>query len=83
MKMETSRQKCLINPDMFCYICDEYTLIDKRLKVDDLVKTFYLQRFQVALVNQGKSQRCHREDKTCKKGLRKWTKDLDGAEKFS
>lgn len=55
MKMETSRQKCLINPDMFCYICDEYTLIDKRLKIDDLVKTFYLQRFQVALVNQGKS----------------------------
>ena len=55
MKMETSSQICLINPDRFCYICDEYTLIDKRLKVDDLVKTFYLQRFQVALVNQGKS----------------------------
>ena len=30
------------NPDVFCYICGYYTLVDNKLKIYDLVKTFYV-----------------------------------------
>ena len=40
---------------MFYYICGEYTLVDNRLKINDLVKTLYLAYFKVVLGDKEKS----------------------------
>ena len=74
--MVTSIRSYLNSPDVFSYICGEYTVADKRLKIDDLVKTFHLAYFGVVLGDQDKSWASHIVSKTCKEGLRQWTKGL-------
>ncbi|KAF2879376.1 hypothetical protein ILUMI_26789 [Ignelater luminosus] len=47
--MSSSRRSCVNHPDVFCYICGEYTLKERRKTVGDFVKKAYLGYFRVRL----------------------------------
>ena len=62
------------DPNVFCYICGEYTLKHNRKLITDFVKQAYLAYFKVKLGNQDKSWASHIVCKTCNEHLRHWTK---------
>lgn len=71
--MTSSRRSCKNHPDVFCYICGEYTLKENRKLVTDFVKRAYLGYFGVKLGDQDKSWAPHTVCKTCTEHLRQWT----------
>ena len=50
----SSRRRCLNEPNVFCYICGEYTLQHNRKTISDFLKRAYLAYFKVMLVDQEK-----------------------------
>ena len=69
----SSRRSCVNDPDVFCYICGEYTLEHNRKLITDFVKQAYLAYFKVKLGDQDKSWAHHIVCKTCIEHLRQWT----------
>lgn len=69
----TSRRTCVNHPDVFCYVCGEYTLKESRKTISDFVKRTYLAYFGVHLGDQDKSWAPHFICKTCVEHLRQWT----------
>ena len=70
----SSRRSCVNDPNVFCYICGEYTLEQNRKLITDFVKQAYLAYFKVKLGDQDKSWTPHNACKTCIEHLRQWTK---------
>jgi len=53
--MATSSRRCCLNePNVFCYICGEYTLQHNRKTISDFVNCAYLAYFKVMLDDQDK-----------------------------
>lgn len=71
--MSSSRRSCVHHPDIFCYICGEYTLLENRKTISDFVKRAYLGYFGVKLGDQDKTWAPHIVCKTCTEHLRQWT----------
>ena len=68
-----SKRHCVNSPDLFCYICGEYTLKDNRRPITDFLKHAYHLYFKVKLGDQDKSWAPHIACKTCSEILRAWT----------
>jgi len=71
--MSSSRRSCVHHPDIFCYICGEYTLLENRKTISDFVKRAYHAYFGVKLGDQDKTWAPHIVCKTCTEHLRQWT----------
>lgn len=70
----SSRRACFLSPDLFCYICGEYTLKEEHRKhITVFVKKAYFAYFKVKLGDQDKSWAPHIVCKTCVEHLRQWT----------
>ena len=69
----SSRRSCVNNPDMFCYICGEYTFEKNRKTISDFVRRAYLGYFGVKLGDQDRTWAPHIVCKTCTEHLRQWT----------
>ncbi|QQP48679.1 Uncharacterized protein FKW44_009061 [Caligus rogercresseyi] len=63
--MASARRSCRNNPDVFCYICGEYTLSGDRKNITGFVKRAYMAYFKVKLGDQDKSWAPHTVCKTC------------------
>ena len=71
--MATSSRRSSVNdPNVFCYLCGEYTLEHNRKLITDFVKQAYLSYFKVKLGDQDKSWAPHIVCKTCIEHLRQW-----------
>ena len=70
----SSRRSCANDPNVFCYICGEYTLEHNRKLITDFVKQAHLAYFKVKLGDQDNSWAPHIVCKTCIEHLRQWTK---------
>ena len=68
-----TRRRCVNGPDVFCYMCGEYTLEHNRKPISDFVKQAYLAYLKVKLGDQDKSWAPHIVCKTCIEHLRQWT----------
>ena len=68
-----SKRRCLNEPNVFCYICGEYTLEHNRKTISDFVGCAYLAYFKVMLGDQDKPWAPHIVCKPCVKHLRQWT----------
>ena len=73
VEMSTKRRQCQNNPDVFCYICDEYMMAKYRLNVKDFTKRAYEAYFGMKLGDQNKSSAPHKVLKHCTETLRFWT----------
>src|SRR5215469_7065150 len=78
----SARRSCRNNPDVFCYICGEYTLSGDRKNITRFVKRAYDAYFKVKLGDQDKSWAPHTVCKTCVEYLRRWTKGKITSLKF-
>ncbi|GFY75330.1 uncharacterized protein TNIN_349391 [Trichonephila inaurata madagascariensis] len=70
--MPSSRRCCVLNPDCFCYICDEYVFKKYRKPIPDFVKTAY-HYFKIKLRNQDKPWVPHIAFQKCVVCLRLWS----------
>ena len=77
MATSSSRRSCLTDPNVFCYICGEYTLQSNRKGSSEFVKQAYLAYFKVRLGDQDKAWAPHIVCKQCVEHLRQWTKKLE------
>ena len=68
--MASARRKCLNSPDVFCYICGQYTLKPQRTNINDFVKKAYHAYFGLKLADQDKHWAPHI---VCVENLRGWT----------
>ncbi len=80
--LASARRSCRNNPDVFCYICGEYTLSVDRKNITRFVKHAYQAYFEVKLGDQDKSWAPHTVRKTCVEYLRRWTKGAKTSLKF-
>ena len=80
--MASSRRSCRNHPNIFCYICGEYTLEKNRKPVTDFVTRVYLGYFGVKLADQDKIWAPHIVCKTCTEHLRQWTSGNRSGLKF-
>ncbi|KAG0715800.1 hypothetical protein GWK47_011114 [Chionoecetes opilio] len=80
--MASARRSCRNNPDVFCYICGQYTLSGDRKNITGFVKRAYGAYFKVKLGDQDKSWAPHTVCKTCVEYLRRWTKGAKTSLKF-
>jgi hypothetical protein len=62
------------HPDVFCYICGEYTQKASRKPISEFVKRAYVGYFGVKLGDQDKPWAPHIVCKTCTEHLRQWKK---------
>ena len=67
------RGKCLNDPDIFCYICGEFTLKDSRRNITEFAKKAYFAYFGVKIGDQDKNWAPHVACHTCIEHLRQWT----------
>ena len=74
MATSSSRRSCVNDPNVFYYICGEYTLEHNQKLITNFVKQAYLTYFKVKLGDQDKSWAPHIVCKTCFEHLRQWTK---------
>ncbi len=52
--MSSSRRCCVNSPNVFCYVCREYTLPENRKNITDFVERAYMAYFGVKLGDQDK-----------------------------
>lgn len=78
----TSRRSCANHPDVFCYICGEYSMKKNRKPISDFVRKAYLSYFGIYLKNQDKCWVPHFVCKTCVEHLRQWTNGKRKSLKF-
>ena len=67
-------QKCLNNPDAFCYICGDFTSVKTRLKITDFIEKVYHTYFGVKLGDEEKTWAPHVVCSNCNSTLLRWTK---------
>ena len=82
MFMTSKRRKCCNDPDIFCYICDCFTLPPQRRNTNSFIKKIYLAYFGVPLGDQDKSWVPHQVFTTCVKTLRSWSQGKNAKLKF-
>uniref|UniRef100_A0AAV2M7A1 Uncharacterized protein n=1 Tax=Knipowitschia caucasica TaxID=637954 RepID=A0AAV2M7A1_KNICA len=80
--MASARRSCRNDPDVFCYICGDYTLSVDRKNITGFVKHAYEAYFKVKLGHQDKSWEPHTVCKTCVEYLWRWTKGTKTSLKF-
>lgn len=80
--MSSSRRSCLNSPNVFCYICGEYTVAKQRKNITDFVRQAYQAYFGVQLGDQDKSWAPHIVCKTCVECLRQWSDQKRKSLKF-
>lgn len=69
-----TRRMCVNKPDVFCYVCGEYTLAPNRNTVTTFIKRVYYAYFGMKLGDQDKSWAPHMVCKRCTEHLRQWSK---------
>ena len=67
-------RQCTNSPDLFCYICGQFTTTDQKLAITALVKRCYLAYFGCKLGDQDKPWAPHVVCKRCSEHLRQWYK---------
>ena len=67
--MASARRSCRNKPDVFCYICGEYTIAPNRKPVT----SFITRAFGIKLADQDKAWAPHMVCKACTETLRGWT----------
>ena len=72
--ISSSRRKCKLDLNVFCYICGSFTVSKQRQGITDFVKKAYLAYFGVKAGNQDKNWAPHQVCRTCVENLRQWTK---------
>ena len=70
------------HPDVFCYICGEYTQKASRKPISEFVKRAYVGYFGVKLGDQDKPWAPHIVYKTCTEHLPQWTNGKRSCLKF-
>ena len=80
--MESARRHCKNKPDVFCYICGEYTIVPNRNTATGFIKRAYHAYFGIKLGDQDKVWAPHMVCKTCTENLRRWTKGKKSCLKF-
>ena len=55
VEMSTKQRQCQNNPDVFCYICDDYMMAKYRFNMRDFTKRAYEAYFGMKLGDQDKS----------------------------
>ena len=80
--MDSSRRSCRNKPDVFCYICGEYTVVPNRKPVTSFVKRAYHAYFGMKLGDQDKAWAPHMVCKKCTEYLRRWTHGKKDGLKF-
>ena len=82
IKMMSTRKSCRNRPDIFCYICGEYTLVPYRNPVTTFIKQSYHAYFGMTLGDQDKAWASHMVCKSCTECLRQWSKGKKISLKF-
>ena len=72
--ISSSRRKCKLDPNIFCYICGSFTVSKQRQGITDFVKKAYLAYFEVKVGDQDKNWAPHQVCRTYVENLRQWTK---------
>ena len=67
-----SNRGCRNHPDIFCYICRQYTLIRARNVIDGFVKKAYIAHFGIHIGDQDKPWAPRIVCINCKAYLREW-----------
>ena len=57
--MASSGRKCLNTPDLFCYICGQFTIKQQRMNISDFVQKAYHAYFGMNLGDQDKNWAPH------------------------
>ena len=78
----SSRRSCRNRPDIFCSICDEYTLVPYRNRVTTFIKQTFHAYFGMKLGDQHKAWAPHMVCKSCTECLRQWNKGKKTSLKF-
>ena len=74
MKQLVSNKRAYVNnPDVFCYICGEYTMKLNRKAIFHFVRKAYLAYFDFKLGDQDKGWAPHIVCRMCTKSLQHWT----------
>ena len=80
--MASTRRSCKNKPDIFCYICGEYTIVPNRYQVTSFIKHAYHSYFGIKLGDQDKAWVPHMVCKSCTEYLHQWTKGKKSCLKF-
>ena len=78
----SSRRSCRNRPDIFCSICDEYTLVPHRNRVTTFIQQTFHAYFGMKLGDQDKAWAPHMVCKSCTECLRQWSKGKKTSLKF-
>ena len=70
--MPKQRRSCINDPDKFCYICGELTLLKYRRSLTDKIKRLYCAYFGCAVGDQDKVWSPHYCCLDCSGKLNKW-----------
>jgi hypothetical protein len=71
--MASAHRSCTNDPDVFCYICGEYTMKECRKPITEFVRKVYFAYFNTHIKNQDKAWVPHSVCKTCTETLRYWS----------
>ena len=71
--LSPKRRKCCNDPDIFCYICENFILPSQRKNITKFIRQVYLAYFKVPLGDQDKAQTPHKVCALCVETLRKWS----------
>lgn len=82
-KMSSSRRFCVNSPNVFCYVCGEYTLPENRKNITNFVERAYMAYFGVKLGDQDKYWAPHSICKQCTEHMRQWTKGTRKSMRFA
>ncbi|CAJ0962494.1 unnamed protein product [Ranitomeya imitator] len=70
------------DPNIFCYICGNFTVKTQRRNITDFVKRVYFAFFKVKLGDQDKHWASHKVCKTCIESLRSWSQGKNAKLQF-
>lgn len=70
--MSSSRRSCVNDPNMFCYICGEYTVKKFRKPITDFIKSAYFSYFNSQIEDKNKPWIPQIVCKMCYEHLRQW-----------
>lgn len=73
---------CVISPNSFCYICDEFTIKSQQRNISDFVRKVYFAYFKLKLGDQDKPWAPHKVCRRCEEDLRLWFKGKKNAFRF-
>ena len=77
MASQSSRRKCVTQPDAFCYMYGVYILPKQRRNISEFLKRAYWCYFNVKIGHQDKPWAPHKVYHSCKENLRQWTKETN------